>query len=49
VRVGFQLTKHVRDRHMVTLLETYFGCGKYYLSKDRRQSAVGSRQSAWRL
>jgi hypothetical protein len=36
VRVGFQLTQHVRDRQMVTLLETYFGCGKYYLSKDRR-------------
>lgn len=34
VRVGFQLTQHVRDRKMLTLLETYFGCGKYYLSKD---------------
>jgi len=21
---------------MLTLLETYFGCGKYYLSKDHR-------------
>lgn len=36
VRVGFQLTQHVRDRQMLTLLETYFGCGKYYLSKDHR-------------
>ena len=36
VRVGFQLTQHIRDRQLLTLLETYFGCGKYYLSKDHR-------------
>jgi hypothetical protein len=36
VRVGFQLTQHIRDRQLLTLLETYFGCGKYYLSNDHR-------------
>ena len=36
VRVGFQLTQHIRDRELLILLETYFGCGKYFLSKDHR-------------
>jgi len=36
VRVGFQLTQHIRDRQLLILLETYFGCGKYYLSNDHR-------------
>jgi len=36
VRVGFQLTQHIRDRQLLILLETYFGCGKYFLSNDRR-------------
>ena len=36
VGIGFQLTQHVRDKQLLTLFETYFGCGKYYLSKDRR-------------
>lgn len=36
VRVGFQLTQHIRDRELLILLETYFGCGKYFLSSDHR-------------
>lgn len=36
VRVGFQLTQHIRDRQLIRLFETYFECGKYYLSKDGR-------------
>lgn len=36
VRVGFQLTQHIRDRQLLILLETYLGCGKYYLSNDHR-------------
>lgn len=36
VRVGFQLTQHIRDRKLLILLETYFGCGKYFLSNDHR-------------
>lgn len=36
VRVGFQLTQHVRDKQLMMLFETYFECGKYYLSKDGR-------------
>nr|ATI20347.1 LAGLIDADG endonuclease [Juglanconis sp.] len=36
VRVGFQLTQHIRDRQLLILLETYFGCGKYYLANDHR-------------
>lgn len=36
VRVGFQLTQHIRDRQLLILLERYFGCGKYYLSNDHR-------------
>ena len=36
VRVGFQLTQHIRDKQLISLFETYFGCGKYYLSNDGR-------------
>ena len=36
VSVGFQLTQHVRDKQLISLFETYFECGKYYLSNDGR-------------
>jgi hypothetical protein len=36
IRVGFQLTQHIRDKLLLTLFEDYFGCGKYYLSNDGR-------------
>ena len=36
VKIGFQLTQHIRDKQLLTLFETYFGCGKYYISKDGR-------------
>ena len=36
VRAGFQITQHIRDKKLLILFETYFGCGKYYLSNDGR-------------
>ena len=36
VVIGFQLTQHIHDKQLLTLFETYFGCGKYYLAKDGR-------------
>lgn len=36
VRMGFQLTQHVRDKQLISQFETYFGCGKYYRAKDGR-------------
>ena len=36
VKLIFQLTQHIRDRQLLILLETYFGCGKYFLSNDHR-------------
>jgi len=36
VRVGFQLTQHIREKQLISLFETYFGCGKYFVSNDGR-------------
>lgn len=36
ITVGLQITQHIRDKDILVLLETYFSCGKYYLSNLRR-------------